>query len=98
MRRMSAKKTDQLIMVQRIALLGFGLMFCVSTAIAEPETSPSKSEPLVQAGWEQALFPGLTLGKQAVTVDDALRANVNSIYGVDPTTEPFDVYFAINHR
>ncbi|MBI3772979.1 MAG: hypothetical protein HY272_09800 [Gammaproteobacteria bacterium] len=82
-------------MMQRIALFGFGLMFCLTTAAAEPEITPSpKSEPLVQTGWEQALFPGLTFEKQTITVDDALRASVSAIYGVDPPVEPFDVYFA----
>lgn len=79
-------------MLKRIALFSGVLLFLVS-AFVQAETLP-KSEPLVDASWEQALFPGLTLEKQAFTVDDALRANVNSTYGVDPPAEPFDVYFA----
>lgn len=71
-------------MMQRMVLLVFGLMFSV-VAVAEP---------LVQAGWEQALFPGLMLEKQNVSVDAALRTSVNSIYGVESSAEPFDVYFA----
>lgn len=78
--------------MQRIALFSGVLLFLVS-AFIQAETLP-KSEPLVDVGWEQALFPGLALEKQVVTVDEALRTSVSSTYGVDPTAEPFDVYFA----
>lgn len=81
-------------MLPRIVLFGVGLMCCVTAAVAEPQAAPAKSEPLVQSGWEQALFPGMALEKQSVVVDETLRTNVHSTYGVDPPAEPFDVYLA----
>jgi hypothetical protein len=78
--------------MQRIAWLS-GLLLCLVSTIVPAETQ-SKSEPLVEVGWEQVLFPGLVLEKQIITVDDALRASVNSTYGVDPPDEPFEIYFA----
>ena len=54
----------------------------------------AQSKSLVDVGWEQNLFPGLTLERETVNLDDTARASVTSVYGVEPLSMPFDVYFA----
>lgn len=80
--------------IQRLAALVVGgVVAAGAVPVGAEEMAAPKSEPLVQPGWEQAMFPGAQLEKQEIVIDESLRSAVMSKFGVLPPDGPVEVFF-----